>query len=201
MLKQTKKTMTTTTISGDSSFIREDYFDWLCELVTTNVLHYKNISSGITYNKLFEFLFNTPFTWTIDFDENRACDGYSLRDRYSLDRTNNESFELSDYITGRVSVLEVIIALAFKCEEIMEDPEYGSRTRQWFWEMLGNMGVGGQDDEHFDISYVDKCVSRFLNREYEPNGKGGLFVLRHCSEDLREVELGYQMNWYLNELP
>ena len=39
-----------------------------------------------------------------------------------------------------------------------------------------------------------------MNREYEPNGKGGLFTIRGCEEDLTEVEIWYQLNWYLNTI-
>lgn len=192
--------VTTPTMTTDgANFVKEDYFDWLCEYVTRNKLQSKGVTSDISYNKLFEYLFSVPFTWTIDFDENRAGDGYSLRDDYSLDRTG--TYDLSEYIDSEVSVFEVIIALAIRCEEAMDDPDYGNRTRQWFWEMLNNLGVADQYDQNFDLEYVDKCVTRFLNREYEPNGRGGLFIVRHTNEDLRDVELWYQMNWYLNEIP
>ena len=199
MVMTTPMKNTTTTDGANADFIKEDYFNWLCEMVTRNKLHSGSITSGITYNKLFEFLFETPFTWFVDFDGNREEDGYYLRHNYSLEKT--DGYDLADYIDHPVSVLEVIVALAIRCEDVMDDPEYGNRTRQWFWEMLGNLGVADQSDDKFDINYVNKCVDRFLNREYEPNGRGGLFIVRHTREDLREIELWYQMQWYLNELP
>jgi hypothetical protein len=47
---------------------------------------------------------------------------------------------------------------------------------------------------------VDYVLDRFLDRDYEPDGRGGLFRVKHTDEDLRFVEIWYQMNWYLDEL-
>ena len=52
----------------------------------------------------------------------------------------------------------------------------------------------------FDKQYVTKVIGRFLNREYEPNGKGGLFIINNCNDDLRDVEIWYQLCWYLDSI-
>ena len=82
----------------------------------------------------------------------------------------------------------------------MDDPDLGDRTSQWFWRMIVSLGLGSMVDERFDISMVHDVVERFLNREYEPNGKGGLFTIRHCEYDLRDVEIWYQLCWYLDSI-
>lgn len=64
--------------------------------------------------------------------------------------------------------------------------------------MITSIGLGGMSDSSFDKRYTTDCVTRLLNRDYEPNGKGGLFIIQDCEQDLREVEIWYQMNWYLD---
>lgn len=56
------------------------------------------------------------------------------------------------------------------------------------------------DDAYFDERYADKVITRFLNREYEPNGAGGLFRIKDCPYDLRSVEIWYQMCWYFDSI-
>lgn len=93
-----------------------------------------------------------------------------------------------------------MIALAVRCEEhIMDDPDIGDRTGQWFWNMIVSLGLGSMTDERFDGEYVDEVVDIFLNREYERNGEGGLFTVNDTDRDMRNVEIWYQMHWYLNE--
>jgi hypothetical protein len=94
----------------------------------------------------------------------------------------------------------MMVALSVRCEEtIMDDPRIGDRTGQWFWGMISSLGLGSMMDNQFDKEYVDSVIDRFLKREYEPNGKGGLFTIKRCRYDLRSVEIWYQMCWYLDK--
>jgi hypothetical protein len=148
----------------------------------------------VTFRNLLMYLHNTEFTYTIPRDANRAEDGQRLRYRFAYETGYAEI-----YLDGPCSVLEMMIALVIRCEEtIMDDPSFGDRTAQWFWGMVVNLGLGSMDDTRFDINYVEMVVTRFLNREYEPDGRGGLFTIKNCPDDLREVEIWYQMNWFLN---
>ena len=95
----------------------------------------------------------------------------------------------------------MMIALAIRCEnDIMDNPNMGDRTSQWFWGMITNLGLGSMTDRNFDIRYVDEIIERFLDRKYEPDGKGGLFRIRHFNRDLRKVEIWYQLCWYLDSI-
>lgn len=63
------------------------------------------------------------------------------------------------------SVLEMLIALSIRLEEhIMDDPEIGDRTGQWFWNMITNLGLGSMDDRKFNENRVEDIVTRFLER-------------------------------------
>lgn len=135
-------------------------------------------------------------------DRDRGEKGKNLRYRFALVSNYSDSIEEILYILdGPCSVFEMILALAIGCEEgIMDDPEMGDRTGQWFWGMIVNLGLGPMVDDKYDAQYVDEVIDIFLDRQYAPNGEGGLFTLRHCDIDLREVEIWHQLCWYLDEL-
>ena len=170
-----------------------DYFDWMYNLVCRN-----RYSKNISFKKVFSYLNDTKFTYSIRMDLNRAKDGTELRRRYANEfKTAN----IHHRICGPCSVLEMMIALAIRCEEtIMDDENFGDRTDQWFWDMMKNLGLGHMDDDEFDEEYVSDVITRFLNRDYEPDGRGGLFFVRNCDIDLRDVEIWIQMLWYLDNI-
>jgi hypothetical protein len=147
-------------------------------------------------------LHNTEFRYTISKDRNRAKDGIDLRYRFALTEDQKYSYRsIMDYLDGPCSVLEMMIALSIRCEEtIMDDPNVGDRTGQWFWGMITNLGLGAMVDTRFDSRRVDEIIETFLDREYEPDGKGGLFTIRRCDKDLRSVEIWYQLCWYLDTI-
>ena len=64
--------------------------------------------------------------------------------------------------------------------------------------MMSNLGIGLMHDDIFEEDIVIKCIERFMDREYEPNGVGGLFYIRDCDEDLRYIDIWTQLCWYLD---
>jgi len=172
--------------------VNNEYFEWMFDLVSNN-----RSSSDISYRKLLMQLHNTEFVYSIEKDKNRASDGVNLRRRFSLSEGPPDS---ANYIHGPCSVLEMMIALSLRCEEnIMDDPSVGNRTREWFWNMVVNLGLGSMVDSNYNKQRVTNALERFLNREYEPDGKGGLFTVKNINRDLRSVEIWIQMCWYLDE--
>ena len=143
-------------------------------------------------------LHNTEFRYSILRDENRAEDGEALRYKFTYQKGYDEALV---YLNDRPSsVLEMMIALSIRCEEFMDDTSIGDRTSQWFWGMITNLGLGSMTDDRFDKREVNYILDRFLDREYEPDGKGGLFRVRKCDRDLRKVEIWYQLCWYLDSI-
>lgn len=173
--------------------IKEDYFEWVCHWV-----HQKKNSKMISYNKLLSLLHNIEFTFSIPKDINRAKDGVDLRYKYALELGLDDVPECLD--DGPCSMLEMLVALALRCETMMDNPRYGDRTSQWFWKMIGNLGLGDMYDARFDEENVVTIIERFLARDYKPDGRGGLFIIKHCSIDLRSVEIWTQLNWYLDTM-
>lgn len=176
--------------------LKHAYFTWMCELVCDD-----RYSKRSTYHKLMKRLDEIDFEWIIDMDGNRAADGTDLRYRFGYENSYDGAM-IASYLDDRpCSVLEMMIALSLRCEEhIMEDPDEGDRTGQWFWNMIVNLGLGGMTDANFDEEKVDYIVDRFMRREYKRDGEGGLFRVEHTNKDMRGIEIWYQMNLYLNDL-
>lgn len=174
--------------------INREYFEWMCNLVCKD-----RYAKSISYRMLLTYLHQKEFIFSIPKDQNRAKDGVGLRRRYVL---IHDCEDLIEYLDIRpCSVLEMMVALAIRCEEsIMDDPSVGDRTSQWFWGMIVSLGLGAMIDSRFDEELVVYIVNRFLDRKYEPNGKGGLFTIRNCDRDLRKVEIWYQLCWYLDSI-
>lgn len=175
--------------------IINEYFEWLCEVVCKR----KGIKRA-SYKKLLVYLHDTEFIYTIPDDRNRAEDGADLRHRFVMTVGYMNMYKQAmDILDGPCSILEMMVALAIHCEEnIMDDPNMGDRTGQWFWNMVISLGLGPFVDAKFDRRLVDDIINRFLDREYEPDGRGGLFTIRHCTRDLRTVAIWHQLCWYLN---
>lgn len=175
--------------------LNDEYFEWLYALVCDN-----RYSKSISYRKLLRYLFDTEFVYTIRRDRNREQDGLCLRDRFVDDKGYEP--HMSEWIDGPCSILEMMVALANRCEEtIMDDPAIGDRTGQWFWGMIKSLGLGDMYDTLFDEEYVEDTVVRFLDRDYEPDGRGGLFTVRNAFRDMRDIEIWNQMHDYINTIP
>ena len=172
----------------------EGYFNWIIDIVGG-----ENQSEYMSFRRLLTRLHELEFRYVIANDANRADDGINLRYRFSY---SNGCVEAPSYLDNApCSVLEMMVALAVGCEEnIMSDTRYGNRTRQWFWGMIVNLGLGSQTDHNYDERYVDDRIETFLNRKYQPNGEGGLFTVRNCDRDLRNVEIWHQLCWYLDSI-
>lgn len=170
------------------------YFDWMYQLISND----ERYSSRLSFRKLLYLLHDTEFTYMIEMDGNRYEDGVNLRYRFGY-KYGVSNAEIADCLDTRpCSVLEMMIALSIRLEEhIMDDPDIGDRTGQWFWDMIVNLGLGSMDDSKFDKAYAIDVIRRFLNRDYGRDGKGGLFTIEHCGYDMRDVEIWYQANWYL----
>lgn len=170
------------------------YFNWMYHLVI-------NRYSKLSYRKLFVRLHSTEFIYSIPMDDNRAEDGVELRYRFGREQQYSDTTIASLLDTGPCSILEMMIALSIRCEEhIMDDPDIGNRTGQWFWHMIINLGLDSMDDTKFDREYVDFVLKRLIERRYERDGKGGLFIVSNSRRDMRSVDIWYQMCWYLDEI-
>ena len=175
--------------------IESEYFEWLYHIVCDTKY------SGASYRKLMWMLHSVAFTYRNPMDANRADDGGDLRSRFGSE-TGYSTAAIASYLDqAPCSVLEMMVALAIRCEEhIMYDPEVGDRTAVWFWTMVVSLGLKGMDDEAFDEEHVGKVVRKFLRGKYRRDGGGGLFHVKGFEEDMRDLEIWYQMCAYLDSI-
>lgn len=172
--------------------VNSDYFEWMYNLVRGD-----RFARTITHRKLLTFLHDVEFVYFVPYDENRAADGIALRYHYCVIH-NCEDLEC--YLTGPCSVLEMMVALAIRCENLMDDIYMGDRTGQWFWSMISNLGLGSMSDDNYNEWFVNDVVTRLINREYEPDGRGGLFRVKGWERDMRTAEIWHQLMAYINSM-
>lgn len=172
------------------------YFNWLCAKIYSN----GNQAPSNTYWRLLRTLHNTEFVWLLVGDDNRFEDGLALRAEYII------QLDLPDLQEWRrnppCSVLEMLIAFSRRAEFNAGD---GS-AKDWFWEMLRNLGLDEFNDGVVgtDTVEIEDILDNMIWRTYKYSGKGGLFPLDRPERDQREVEIWYQFCDYLvdqNRLP
>lgn len=163
------------------------YFDWL---------YHKVIRGRKAYHTLLAYLHSVPFEYSIPMDGNRADDGTDLRYRFCYEKNLDDAM-VAAYLDDRpCTVLEMMVALAIRQEQIMDDPEIGNRTDVWFMEMIESLGLEHMKNGHFDELFTEYVIQTFMNREYSPIGEGGLYTV-DCGHDMRDEEIWYQMSLYL----
>ena len=165
--------------------------DWFTDPYLNDLYYYFMgcLSPARTFTKAFAALHSREFIFSIELDENRYLDGLKYRKTFDPRRS------------GPCTVLEMMCALADRMEvEQMQDPDYGDRTYYWFQCMFESLGLFQFDDEDYDEVKVQRIIDRFLRREYNKTGKGGLFTFhKPVPGDPRNAEIWYQMNWWVSE--
>lgn len=175
--------------------ITNEYFGWISERV-------RDPADG--FDSLMNVLFKCEFIPPTYMDGNRAIDGVNLRHQFADDRGYSRML-IDEVFSPRgtpipASMLEVMAALAIRCERTMSDPAYGDRTKVWFYTMIESMELENMRGEHFSERRVRTVIRRFLNRKYEPDGRGSLFWVPGIQRDMRKYELWYQMSFFQTEV-
>lgn len=138
-------------------------------------------------------MFAKEFVWFVPNDDNRIADGKDLRYEF-VDAAELSDVDM-DWINKGCSVFEVLVGLSRRISfEADGDPS------DWFWHMVENLDLINFSDRAFFLDEeIDEVLDRLVWRNYNPNGRGGLFPLRRPKEDQRKVELWYQLSAYLME--
>lgn len=177
--------------------VTEEYFEWMKNIVCDH----RYTKYHRSWTKLLRLLHSRKFIYILEMDSNRAAYGVDLRYRFAYDE--NYSYDLVQRVfkDRECSVLEMMVALSMSCEnDIMEDSDYGNRTGEWFFDMIESLGLDDMYDSNFNEAHANRVIDKFLAREYEPNGRGGLFTVSDPNCDMRKIDIWYQMMHYLNEL-
>lgn len=175
--------------------INEGYYDWLCDIACAS-----SKNKRMQYSNLLRQLHNTQFDYFKPMDGNRAADGIDLRYRYGRKHGYSDPLIASVLDIRPCSVLEMMIALAVRCEnQIMEDSNFGDRTSLWFWTMVRSLGLIEATDTGYNPNSVSEVLQAFMDYRYSSNGEGGLFTVQGRN-DMLEMDIWYQMMAYLNSI-
>ena len=154
------------------------------------------------YSILFDILYGIEFQWTLERDADRAEAGKDLRLRFE----NISGMTCRDeWLDWPCSFLEMLVGLAYSMEDhVLYDGTKGDRSAEWFWMILGNLGLDVCTDTWMRLtpgssSFVERTVKCVIERAYSPDGYGGMFPLRYPESDQRTVEIWYQAHAYILE--
>lgn len=173
-----------------------DYFAYLCEIVCVDGRY-----TDESYWILAEELWNTDYTWVLEYDENRAKSVNILRYRY-LEDGGKELY------SKKPSVLEVLIMLSDVMFDLLDEMDDEDRRPMYFWEMIDNLGLSSFTDGLFRdfperrdryIRKIRKKIDIWLRREFEYDGRGSPFPLKDPRKSQINAELWDQMNQYIIE--
>lgn len=172
--------------------LRTEYFDWIYRLV---------LGENEEYGTLLAQLMDIPFRYSVPMDGNREADGVNLRYRFGYEN-NVPDYIIAKYLDDRqCSVLEMMAALYLRFEEQIEGHDCfapKSSPSNLFMSMLESLGLDKMCGEGFDGGRADRIIFAFLERQYSPNGRGGLFTVR-SRRDMPSVEIWYQLMYWADE--
>lgn len=164
----------------------DDYIEWLC----TERLRLEADEIKL-YFKLFGCLLNIEFSSGHPNDSRREGEGLILREDFE--------YETGLYLEGlcpRCSFLEMLVALAYRCErQLMRSSYYGDRTSKWFFDMIKSLGLidcTGPKWSSSTASYIDTVCKEMMNR------KRCLFEYKGSKKNINE-EIWRQLCSYINE--
>lgn len=173
--------------------IAGEYFKWIVDVVGANQI-------DKSYWLLMKDLHAKIFYWSVPNDDNRVYDAKQIRDYFCF--KNDVRYE-EQFWPSSVSMLELILGLADRCENIMADQPDSIPLKDWFWVLLRNIGLDKfTDEEYYELNgpwKIEVILNKIIDRTYHRDGTGGLFPLKNHKKDQRKVELWYQMGAYLGE--
>ena len=168
------------------------YFRYLCELVADG------INSNKKYSFLLTYLFTVDFRYSVPMDSNRESDGIEMRYTFGRGLGVPDPQIAAELDIRPCSVLEMMVALAVRIDDSMfYDFDEGLQAGRWFWKMVESMGLINMDDRNFNAHLVSTAVENMLSRQYRYDGRGGLFWIPNTNRDIRDMEIWYQANYYL----
>lgn len=194
------------------------YLDWIldkicCQSVTLSeedddYINRGSCSAGSAIVDICRVMFDTDFIWDekIKEDEIRATDAMELRRRYAdeiganLAKNEHDIDRIWKSVHGKCSVLEVLVSICFRLDEMLNENEPGEMVGMFFDILCGNLGF--VFSEAFDEAKTVRIIERFLKREYAEDGSGGgLFpiVLPIGNKNQKVLPIWYQMNAWLAE--
>lgn len=188
---------------NESYFTGRSYVEWLESFTVDERLDNKHRKS---YHNLIRQLWEIDFVPSVGNDVDRASEGLELRSRYNdiLARKAGEGeFYTPDVkaIFGECRVLEMLVALAMRMYDFMQDMDIYNSVSRWFWEIMDCVGFDILDDSEWRINahknerfVYDICDEIMHGYGPQIGRRGGWFYRNNWDS----IEIWYQMNAYLN---
>ena len=199
-----------------SEEIYEAYFSYIYECISGLNVNDKDplLSKRSFAKKLFELDYKPA-----ECDESRSVDGCGLRYMFEMSMRDSYYSEKDfDDFKDRVvnvfkdkpcSMLEMMVALSDKMEDIMSDDAYPDRHYMWINKMIVSLGIGGYSQRYINEhpeweKEIETAINTFNKREYSDNGKGGLFFISPPKPEtvpkMNELPLWDQALIYMNKI-
>lgn len=171
------------------------YKDWLYFLA------FESEPERERYSLLLDNLYKIQFFSLNPRDTNRIYDAIDFRYRFGDELCIPREIIDKELKENPVSVLEVMIALAFYCYENVSQYSLNCQmdASSWFKDMLKSLGILDMTNQNFSSDIFLEIIRKFMWGDIERNGKGGLFTIENSNIDMRKLELWYQMNSYITE--
>lgn len=185
----------------DFHFDEQEYLKHIIKILSGGRNYYGDY--GGIYYLLFDYLNHIQYIPSAPLDEDRIGDALSFRQNYIQQAISSVPSTVEYCMENGPSILEVLVALVQRGESYIMTGSIDNENHIpcWFMEMLKNIGLLEFTNYNFDTKEVDKCLIRFLNRQYKPNGEGGLFVLKNPGDlDLRTIDIWKQMCLWFSEV-
>ncbi len=176
-----------------------EYFNWLLEKIfyDSGIMH--------SYTALCYELYNIPFQWSIEMDENRQKDAQDLRYLFGDECGYSQAQICNELDTYEPSLFEVIVALIDRVQDnILDNFDDNLSNQSIFLDILKSLRIEMLTSETDRISNMDKvylynAIDNLYTKNYSYYGEGSLFTVGAPLNDMRDTEIWYQFMWYLNE--
>ena len=187
--------------------IWDDYFVWLCGCIDD-----KRFMDIWDHYEVLKIMHNTPFEYSIPKDGNRVADAFGLRGRFAsessaclpYDVAYDDVREILSYFEKRQAyVLEVLIALAERLDDITSDIEEPPKPAYWFRMFMENLSLftpvfSPVNSPNFSRK-TSGILKKWMSRQYDYYGNGNIFRLEKPVKDFNKIEIWYQMHQFLEQ--
>lgn len=164
------------------------YFNWLCAKVAIGNIN----TPSENFKKLLKLMHSMEFIWLISGDDNRAADGYELRENFIFE---SNIIPPEDFFMFGCSIFEMLVAFAKRAAFMTSDT-----SRYWFRIFIDNLRLSDMYDANFDHDYCLDILNCFVWRLYDEKGDGGIFPMRNPKSNQKKLEVWYQFCEYLMDI-
>lgn len=173
------------------TIIFNKYTMWLGRKVATNETSH--------YIFLLEELNKVEYYFIHPLDQARVIDALELRKQFATEDGSNAIY---DVMPGSCTALELLVAMAERADYTLYNTADGSRTGQFFWLFVENLGLLYLSDDNWSFeaaNFIRVTVNKWFDRRFNPNGYGSPWPIPTTRVDLTTVSFWDAMQWYLSE--